>query len=462
MMHCDRNILIWLTTSAIIASSVSFLRGFVSKTTDINQQLSYPLENIEKVSIETRKIFKLTNEKEFKLKEDAVYRKQVFMANYRPVKNSAGVNCTKIIYNDKREISNAQNIMTKPVSVKSKLTPDFYSNITKNCDLFRDSRGYIEHPLSKAEFEFPVAFSLLVYRDIEQVERLLRSIYRPHNFYCIHIDSKTDITEREAFQKIADCLHNVFIAVKSVDVRWGDFTILEAELVCMKTLWVYKQWNYYINLAGQEFPLKTNREIVAILKSLEGANVVDGSMEKAKKVYSERWKMAKWPPPHKIQLVKGSMYIAVNRHFVDFCLHDPRSHKFLTWLRITENPDETFFASLNNNPHLRIIGSFLGEAEEYPLKPFFLRHVIWKFPGGISCSGKFVREVCILGVEDLGRAYNSIELFANKFHLDFEHIALDCLEELLYERTWKEYIEDIPIDMSYYKHLHYAKMQLKP
>ncbi|XP_045169948.2 beta-1,3-galactosyl-O-glycosyl-glycoprotein beta-1,6-N-acetylglucosaminyltransferase-like [Mercenaria mercenaria] len=454
------NIYIGLTTLTMV---VSFLYYFVSKTTNINQQLNYPLENIEKHPIATRKTFKLTNEKEFKLKEDAVYRKQVFMANYRPIKNSAGINCTKIIiYNDKHEISNAQNIMTKSVSVKSKLTPDFYLNITNKCDLFRDSRGYIEHPLSKTEFEFPVAFSILVYKDIEQVERLLRSIYRPHNFYCIHIDSKVDKSERKAVEKIADCLHNVFIAGQSVDVKWGDFTLLEAELACMKTLWAYKQWKYYINLAGQEFPLKTNREIVAILKSLEGANVVDGSLSRARKVYPKRWRMAKWPPPHKIQIVKGSMHIAVNRHFVDFCLHDPRSHKFLTWLRPTEIPDETFFPSLNHNPHLRIKGSFLGEAEQYPLKPFFLRHVIWQFRGGRSCSGKFVREVCILGVGDLHRAYNSIELFANKFYLDFEHIALDCLEELLYERTWKEYIEDIPIDTSYYKHLHYAKMQLKP
>ncbi|XP_045168989.2 N-acetyllactosaminide beta-1,6-N-acetylglucosaminyl-transferase-like isoform X2 [Mercenaria mercenaria] len=179
------------------------------------------------------------------------------------------------------------------------------------------------------------------------------------------------------------------------------------------------------------------------------------------RIHFKRWSSAGSPPPHNITFVKGSMHVAANRYFVDFCLHDPRSLDFIEWLKKTKIPDETLFASLNHNPHLGIIGSFLGEAEEYPLKPYFLRHVIW-FPGSRVCYGKVVREVCILGVRDLHRAYNSIELFANKFYLDFEHIALDCLEELLYERTWKEYIEDIPIDTSYYKHLHYAKMQLKP
>ena len=40
------------------------------------------------------------------------------------------------------------------------------------------------------------------------------------------------------------------------------------------------KWKYFINLTGQEFPLKTNLELVRILKSLDGANSMDGSKEK--------------------------------------------------------------------------------------------------------------------------------------------------------------------------------------
>ncbi|XP_045214018.2 N-acetyllactosaminide beta-1,6-N-acetylglucosaminyl-transferase-like [Mercenaria mercenaria] len=315
------------------------------------------------------------------------------------------------------------------------------------------------------EYAFPMAFSILVYRDIEQVERLLRLIYRPHNFYCIHLDNKMKTAEKETFQKIANCLNNVFIVKEPVNVAWGEFSLLEAELLCMRTLEPYKQWKYYINLTGQEFPLKTNRQLVAILKSIDGANVVYGSL-KAFEYYSRRWSMVKAPPPRNITLVKGSMHVAANRHLVEFCLHDPVSLEFIEWLKETWIPDESFFSSLNHNPQLGIPGSFLGEPEEYCLKPFFLRYVIWQFKGYRdhvkTCYGKFVRQVCVLGVEDLPSAYTSVGLFANKFYLDFEPIALDCLEELLYERTWKEYLEDISIDTSYYSHLDYAKLQLKP
>ena len=34
---------------------------------------------------------------------------------------------------------------------------------------------------------------------------------------------------------------------------------------------------YFINLTGQEFPLKTNGELVEILKTLNGSNVVMGN-----------------------------------------------------------------------------------------------------------------------------------------------------------------------------------------
>ncbi len=35
---------------------------------------------------------------------------------------------------------------------------------------------------------FPLAFSVLLYEEAEQAERLLRAVYRPHNVYCIHVD----------------------------------------------------------------------------------------------------------------------------------------------------------------------------------------------------------------------------------------------------------------------------------
>lgn len=45
-----------------------------------------------------------------------------------------------------------------------------------------------------------------------QVERLLRSIYQPQNYYCIHIDSKADESTKNAMAAITKCFDNVFVA----------------------------------------------------------------------------------------------------------------------------------------------------------------------------------------------------------------------------------------------------------
>ena len=37
-------------------------------------------------------------------------------------------------------------------------------------------------------------------------------------------------------------------------------------------------WKYYLNLASQAFPLKTNAELVTILKTYNGSNDIESSM----------------------------------------------------------------------------------------------------------------------------------------------------------------------------------------
>lgn len=51
------------------------------------------------------------------------------------------------------------------------------------------SQTHIKRPLF--ELTFPIAYSIVAHKDPSQVERLIRSIYRTHNHYCIHIDLKS-------------------------------------------------------------------------------------------------------------------------------------------------------------------------------------------------------------------------------------------------------------------------------
>ena len=95
--------------------------------------------------------------------------------------------CSDIIAGNKSVISEQEEYMKQ--NPRPILSDHIYVNLTKNCTDFKLRRGYILETLSKESAEFPLAYSILFYKDLMQVERLLRAIYRPNNIYCLHMDA---------------------------------------------------------------------------------------------------------------------------------------------------------------------------------------------------------------------------------------------------------------------------------
>ncbi|KAL3886797.1 hypothetical protein ACJMK2_026769 [Sinanodonta woodiana] len=382
-------------------------------------------------------------------KEDEKY----FIAN----RNVPEVSCRKIFDGNETELKRAEYISKK--TKKSTLTESDYIKLTEDCETFRKDRGYIMSPLTYMEENFPIAFSLLLFKDIGQAERLLRAVYRPQNIYCIHVDEKSHDDVKKAVHGIASCFDNIFLTPRSFDVQWGTMTVLEPELLCMNELWEKsKKWKYFINLTGQEFPLKTNYEIVQILQAYDGANDLEGTIKRANK---DRWLNA-GPPPHNITTTKGSVHVIVNRDFVDYVIHNPIAQDFLNWTRKVDFPDETFFTSLNHNPQLGIRGSYKGEPETDPVsKPFLTRFKNWGM-GMFNwpCHGMRVRLICVFGVGDLPLLYSRPELFANKFYWNYQPFALDCMEELMYNRTRDEFLGKFTFDPTFYRNLDFVKNKI--
>ena len=160
------------------------------------------------------------------------------------------------------------------------ITDRDYLDLTSNCDAFLKQRHYHDYEITTEEKDFPLAFSIVMHENVEQMERLLHAIYRPHNVYCVHLDAKASDSLHQAVHGISGCFSNVIIPEHPIKVEWSEFSLLEAELVCLQELWKYKHWKYFINLTGREYPLKTNLELVQILKAYDGANDIDGSPHK--------------------------------------------------------------------------------------------------------------------------------------------------------------------------------------
>ncbi len=294
------------------------------------------------------------------------------------------VDCNALFAGNKEEKKNAKLYVSNHPKITSVMNDDESYRLAIHCDALK-ARGYIMDSMTKEEQDFPIAFSLLMHRNAEQTENLLRLIYRPQNTYCIHVDMKSPASVHLAMQAIADCFDNVFIASKLEFLVYASWSRLQAEFNCMEdALEKGRNWKYYINMVSEVFPLKTNAELVKILKIFNGTNDIEllrpGKIERYKTYYRSVIKrkkdgtyitymnntgIAKPAPPHGLTIVKGSAYSVFSREFVEFMLSpDPVVQDFLSWSKDTYSPDEHVFATLHSlkyNPQLNAPGGYNGK-----------------------------------------------------------------------------------------------------
>lgn len=107
------------------------------------------------------------------------------------------------------------------------------------CDLYKNIRGFGEAKLrnsNKNSANFPIAFSILVYNNVEQFERFLHVLYEPTNVYCIHIDAKSSDTIKRAIMSIVNCFDNVFVTTHLERIIYAGYSRLKADLNCIHDL----------------------------------------------------------------------------------------------------------------------------------------------------------------------------------------------------------------------------------
>ncbi|KAL8196972.1 UNVERIFIED_CONTAM: hypothetical protein K2H54_003937 [Gekko kuhli] len=340
------------------------------------------------------------------------------------------ISCSRITRGDPSVVREALLWRLQKKSQKVSLSEKDYLNMTQNCRLFKESRRYIQFPLSNEEEDFPIAYSMVIHDQIEMFEKLLRSIYVPQNIYCVHVDKKSSKPFKEAVRGIASCFDNVFVASKLERVVYASWSRVQADMNCMEDLLRSKvQWKYLLNTCGSDFPIKTNAEIVRTLKALNQRNNMES--ERPSSIKTQRWKYhhevkdsvsrtgtVKSPPPHGSPMFTGNAYIVVTREFVQHLFEDPTVKQFLEWNKDTYSPDEHLWATLHRMPG--VPGS-MPSNDKYDLTDMnaIARVVKWSYLEGDvhkgapypPCTGVSRRAVCVYGVVD--------------------EYAIQCLEEYL-------------------------------
>ncbi|XP_028303523.1 beta-1,3-galactosyl-O-glycosyl-glycoprotein beta-1,6-N-acetylglucosaminyltransferase 7 isoform X2 [Gouania willdenowi] len=273
--------------------------------------------------------------------------------------------CKEILPGTDEETWDRRDCEVKSYIVKSGL----------QCSNLPTDLHFITKPLSPEEEDYPLAFIVTVHNELEVFIRMFRAIYMPQNVYCIHIDTKAPKEYQKAIKGLLSCFDNAFLSSRSERVTYGGFSRLQADLHCMKDLVKSKiRWRKVVNLCGQDFPVKSNLELVQYLQSKEwrDRNMTPGikqpvSMENRTKLqYKEITGshvalkgngLKKAPPPHNLQVYFGTAYYALTRAFVDFVLESPIARDFLEWSKDTYSPDEHYWVTLN---HIKAPGSYIN------------------------------------------------------------------------------------------------------
>ncbi len=106
------------------------------------------------------------------------------------------------------------------------------------------------------------AYLILAHHEFHLLALLLQALDDPRNDIFVHIDKK--VVE---FSELQTKFANLYVLEDRMDVRWGDLSIVEAELLLFQTAKVCGAYSHYHLLSGVDLPLQSQDAIHAFCES---------------------------------------------------------------------------------------------------------------------------------------------------------------------------------------------------
>ncbi|WP_343679465.1 beta-1,6-N-acetylglucosaminyltransferase [Chryseobacterium arthrosphaerae] len=117
-----------------------------------------------------------------------------------------------------------------------------------------------------------IAYFIMIHHRPEVFKNMFDKIYTRDQFYLIHIDRKANSDMTEEILIFLVKFPNVYI-LESMNIVPGGFGMIQAELNAMEYLLnASHEWDYFINLSGEDYPLKSQSIIRQFLTRNSGRN----------------------------------------------------------------------------------------------------------------------------------------------------------------------------------------------
>ena len=273
-----------------------------------------------------------------------------------------------------------------------------------------------------------IAYFLLVHRFPEQFKRLFRAIYDPGNQYVVHIDKSSGAALADDLSAFLAPYRGVEI-LPAQDALWGGYSLVDAELRGMARLIAMDGgWSHYINLSGQDFPLKSQdyiRQFFAanpgkqFIRALDQRKERPDTMNRISHVFTEGngvmipTGIPRSYLPGDTPFI-GTQWKAVTRSFCEYVCHDPRADRFKTFYRDSFIADEAFFQTV-----------MMNSGDQGMVMNDDLRMIDWVPDGDIKLRPRDYEAA------DIDQLRRSPDLFARKFNAENDPDVLTLLEQHL-------------------------------
>jgi hypothetical protein len=263
-------------------------------------------------------------------------------------------------------------------------------------------------------------------------------MYDPENIYLVHIDVKTHISFHEEIREFLSAFPNARL-MKSYDWIYGGYSAIDIQLRAMQELF-RDDWDFFINVTGQDFPLKSQSFIRDYLEQNRSRNfmqIIDMEVQWKLSRFRRRWyyielktgsmprlrRKRVWPLPiprpypRNYRRYGGLTWFILNREFCEYLCFDHTHDKLKNFLKHTYIPEEEFF-------HTVVMHSPFKDSVVKDNK----RLLIWK---GNRILGFYYSRLHTLRMEDLETLNKSDAFFARKFDETVDSQIIDAMESRL-------------------------------
>jgi Core-2/I-Branching enzyme len=217
-----------------------------------------------------------------------------------------------------------------------------------------------------------IAYFLLVHQYPHLFKRMFRAIYAPENVYLVHIDKKSTAFLHQEIRSLLSNYPNVRI-MQPRDCIYCGYSMVDIELKAIEEL-LDEDWDFFMNLSGQDFPLQTQGSIRDYLTGKREQNfvhIIDVDRDWAAAKFRTQWYFVEykfgslpifrrkrvWPLPIRTPYPTGykeyggSQWFTASRRFCEYVCRDPEVDKLKRYYKHTYIPDEHFFqAAIMHSP----------------------------------------------------------------------------------------------------------------